>query len=515
MTAIFEDSEGYIWVGTVGNGLSRFYNDGTDSSKVFQHFKFDIEKEGSLLCNFINSIYEDKNRRLWIGTGTAGLALFNRNDNTFLHIREEDGLSSDNVLDIIEHRDNLWLTTNKGITRLTYKGVDNYQFETFTFEDGLQGNVFIKGAILKDRRNQIYIGGYCGFNIFNPDEMITNKYIPQLAMTEINISGQKKNPYEIISHGITLSHNQNNISIEFTSLCFNQPNKNKYLYILEGFEEKWHRVNSDRRLASYTNLPAGHYTFKVVGSNSSEIWTNEPLSFTFRIKTHPAKSWWAILTYSIVSIALLTMIFLFIIRNIRIKQSFEIEKIERSKEEKINQFKFHFFTNISHELLTPLSVIYASVEDLLSKNEISRNSIKVIQSNSKRLIHLLSQLLDFRKVESQTMKVIVTKGDINAFINNISDNLLPLAEKKSIDVYLNGRVDKMIFFDFEKIDKVVSNLLTNALRYTPENGQIFINYSIVDKDGKDWLIIEVIYLIQDGAFGMTAGLPAIKFTFFE
>lgn len=492
VNTIYEDSEGYIWIGTVGKGLDRFYNDGKGSEITFQHFRYAPEKEGSIQCNFINSVYEDRNHRLWIGTGTAGLALFDRSNLTFQHIREQNGMSSNNVLDIIEHGNDLWLTTKKGLTKLRWQGLSNSQFETYNYVDGLQGNVFIKGAAYKDKGGNIFVGGYYGFNVFTPDELSANTYIPRVVITDVNIGAENHNPYKLLKEDISVSHKDNDISIEFSALSYFQPQKNKYSYVLDGFEERWHTVNADRRIARYTNLPSGRYTFNVVASNNSGIWNNEPLSFSFRIKNHPAKTWWAVLGYILAFLSITAFIFFSQLRSIKMKQAFALEKIERKKEENVNQFKFRFFTNISHELLTPLSVIYTSIENLMSKNEITRENIEVVHRNTSRLMHLLSQLIDFRKVESSTMKLSVSRGDMNLFIRKITENLQPLAEKRSVSIELNGESENAVYFDHDKLDKVISNLLTNALRFTPAKGKIFINYSCIKEEDTDWLSIEVI-----------------------
>jgi len=491
INAIHEDSDGFLWVGTEGNGLFRFYNDGGASPQSIDHYTFQKGMDGGLESNFIYALVEDRQGRMWIGTGTAGLAYYQKNEDSFHHILKEHGLSGDVVLDILEVGPSLYLATNKGLTSFTWNGFRSSQYETFNHEDGLQGDLFIKGAAHCDKNGVLYLGGYNGFNVISPDQLAPNSYIPPLVFTKILVGGEQFSPYQLTEGEHVFSFNQNNIEFEFSALSFDQPQKNTYSYILEGFENQWHKVGPERRLASYTNLPAGHYMFKLLASNNSRVWNNEPIVFPFQIRAHPARSWWAICLYILGIAGILTLIFTFQLRNIRMKQAISLERIERRKEENINQFKFRFFTNISHELLTPLSVISTSVEDLAREKLMKGGQIKVLQRNTKRLMHLLSQLLDFRKVESNTMKLQVTKGDVNEFLHQISDNLSPLAVDKSIRVSLEGHVDQMVYFDHDKLDKIISNLLSNALRHTPTDGTIYISYYLSGEEDNQRLDIRV------------------------
>jgi signal transduction histidine kinase/ligand-binding sensor domain-containing protein/DNA-binding response OmpR family regulator len=493
ISSIFEDSESNIWVGTVGGGLNRVKNiRGQNQGLDFQHFFTDRDNPSAIKSNIVYSIFEDQHNRLWIGTGSAGLALFNRSDESFTHFMKEAGIAGDAVFDIIEEGENLWLTTNNGLVRFSQKTKDDYQVEAFTSEDGLHGNVFIDGASYKSKDGKIYVGGYYGFNSFYPNELFSNTYIPPVVITGIWVSNEKINVYDALKNGLTLKYNQNNITLEFSALSFSQPGKNKYAYILEGLDAGWKRTNSEGRILNYSHIPPGKYTLKLKASNSSDIWNDNPVILSVRVKPHPSMSWWAILIYAFVIIGILITIYYFLINNIKIKQAYEIEKIERKKDENINQFKFRFFTNISHELLTPLSVLSFAVEDLMSKMVLDTDRLKIMDRNVNRIMHLISQLLDFRKVESGSMMPVVSAARFDSFIEQICMSLKPLAEKKNISVTANGNGSEIIYFDPDKMDKIVCNLLSNALRYTPENGRIIINYKLYDKENLRWLMLEVV-----------------------
>ncbi len=493
ISAIFEDSESNLWVGTLGGALNVARNTtGNNYPLKFKHYFPERDNPGSIKSNIVYSITEDKHKRLWIGTGTAGLALFNSKDETFTHFAKDEGIGGDAVFDIIEEADNLWLTTSNGLVRFRSGKTGEYQVETFTTEDGLNGNVFIDGASFKSPDGRIFVGGYYGFNVINPAELSGNTYIPPIVITGIWIGNEKVNVYDAIANGLDLSYNQNNINIEFAALSYSQPGKNKYAYMLEGMDAGWKRTNSEGRMLNYSHIPPGTYTLSLKAANNSDIWNEIPLTLKVRVRPHPAKSWWAILIYTLIIITILITIYYFLINNIKIKQAYEIEKIERKKDENINQFKFRFFTNISHELLTPLSVLSFSVEDLINKMVLDNERLQIMQRNVNRIMHLISQLLDFRKMESGNMMPIVSSGRIDTFIEQICINLKPLAEKKNISVSVGGKGNQTIYFDPDKMDKIVCNLLSNALRYTPDNGKIIINYQLYNKDNINWLRLDVI-----------------------
>ena len=311
-------------------------------------------------------------------------------------------------------------------------------------------------------------------------------------VTGIRVANEPVNVYEALKNGLILKNNQNSIIVEFSALSFSQPGKNKFAYIMDGLDAGWNRTNFEGRAVNYSHIPPGHYTLRLKASNSSDVWNEIPATLSIRVKPHPALSWWAIVIYSLIFIAILVTIYLFLINNIKIKQAYEIEKIERKKEENINQFKFRFFTNISHELLTPLSVLSFSVEELIAHRILDSEHLRIMERNVNRIMHLISQLLDFRKMESGSMIPLVSPARIDVFIEQICINLKPLAEKKNITVIVSGNVDQTICFDPDKMDKIVCNLLSNALRYTPENGKIIINYQLYQKENIFWLKLDVI-----------------------
>ena len=492
ISAIFEDTDSVLWVGTVGGALNLLKNiPGQHNQLQFRHFYPEAGNPGAIRSNIVFDIREDAKKRIWIGTGTAGLALYDRQNGTFTHYLKQAGVREDAVYDIIEVGDELLLSTNNGLIRFRERGPQDFQVEVFTSEDGLLGNFFIEGAFYKAPNGKIFAGGYYGINVFDPDELASNTYIPQVAITGIWIGDEPLNVYDAMENGLLLKYNQNNLRVEFASLSYTQPSKNKYAYLLEGLDNNWQRGNYENRIVTYSHIPPGSYTLLLNASNNSDVWNDSPLEMPIRVKPHPARSWWAMLIYIVVTIGILATIYTFQINNIKIKQAYEIEKLEQKKDENINQFKFRFFTNISHELLTPLSVLSFSIENLFQRKKWDGERMEIMDRNVKRIMHLVSQLLDFRKMESGSMRPMVSPGRIDHFVNQICQNLQPLAEKKNIEVSLEGSGEKLIYFDPDKLDKIISNLMSNALKYTPDNGQILIHYKMYEKEGGLWLQLSV------------------------
>ncbi len=492
VNAVFEDSDSLLWVGTVGGGLNIAKNIKDHHHPIhFTHLTTRSIQKGAIKSNIIYDIHEDQQNRIWIATGTAGLALYNKDTGIFTHYLNQNGIRESAVYNIIELEGNLWLSTNGGLVRFRERENNEFQVELFNTSDGLLGNFFIDGSFYSSPDGRIFAGGYYGFNIISPADLTRNSYIPPVAVTGIWVANDPVNAYEAMDHGIVLKYNQNNIRIEFSSLSYAQPLKNNYAYKLIGLDEDWHKTDHEGRLINYSHLPPGRYELLLNASNNSDIWAPEPLQLNIRVKPHPVRSWWAIALYIFILIVVLVTIYYFLFNNIRIKQAYEIEKLERKKDENINQFKFRFFTNISHELLTPLSVLSFSVEKLLTRNNSDKEPLLIMDRNVKRILHLISQLLDFRKVESGSMTPLVSPGRFDTFAEQICNNLQPLAEKKNISVILKGNAKDMIWFDHDKMNKILSNLLSNALKYTPENGQIIIFFNLYVNNGGNWLQLEV------------------------
>ncbi|MFC2138868.1 two-component regulator propeller domain-containing protein, partial [Bacteroidota bacterium] len=401
VTTMFEDSEGTFWIGTL-YGLVILKNS-TDQQFICNNFS--RNNYSSLSSNNIAFLFEDKKNRFWVGTGDNGLNLYNNLDSTFIVFQEKDGLASNSIKGILEDNEGyLWVTTNKGITKFNY---DSLSFNSYNRDDGLNSNEFYAGSCLRTRNGEFYLGGENGFNVFYPEKISNNDFIPPVYLSNFKINniqaeiGTKNSPLDKYigeTTEITLNHKQTSFTIEFVALNYTRPSRNQFSYKLENFDDDWTYI-SNKRSASYTNIKPGKYVFKVKGSNNDGVWNNNPTELGITIKPPFWKTWWAILIY-IFLISVLTYVSLKIWNErIKIKNQLKLEKLAREKEHELNESNIQFFTNISHEFRTPLSLIIAPLESLISSTRSKmKDQLMVVYRNAERLLRLTNNLMDFRKL---------------------------------------------------------------------------------------------------------------------
>lgn len=483
---LMEDHAGNIWVG--GNGIS-VYNPNASSWHYYHNIHND---RTSLGVDNVRSIYQDSKNAIWIGTEGAGLHLFIPQTKSFLRWTSEDGLPNNSIHQILEDEDgNIWISTNKGLSKLTFENHNLKNFKNFDVNDGLQSNQFSYSASLKASTGEMYFGGVNGFNVFNPNAIALNNFAPPVQITGFKINEKD------VSYGdhsplskhisatdeITLNHAQSRVfSIEFTALSFTSPEKSIYTYTLEGFDDEnaWLYAGT-RRTVTYTNLNDGKYIFKVKAANNDGIWNENPAIVKIRVLPPWWKTWYAYLTYSIILVALILSMRRFTIERIHLKNDIKLKELERKKNEEINQAKLKFFTSISHEFKTPLTLIIGPLrklmDDFRDNGEIQFYHA-LMYRNAKRLLHLINQLMDFRKIESGKHQLCVAERDIVAYLQNIKTDFETLAFQKQIQFNFNADHPEIkVFFDKDIMDKVLFNLLSNAFKFTPNHGRVGISIS--------------------------------------
>ncbi len=517
---IFEDSNGNTWFAT-GDGLCKLTKDEAQKKnpkfKRFNNISGDVN---SLSHNYILSMYEDANHNLWIGTFGGGLNKLelNATEEKFVSYTQTHGLPNNVIKGILEDgKGNLWLSTNAGLSKFNIK---EKTFKNYDVHDGLQDNEFQELACLKRKNGEMLFGGINGFNVFYPENIFNNTFETETVITNFSIFnknvsvGEKVNGRIILKEPINqtekieLKHWENSFSFEFTSLHFASPQKNKFEYMLEGFDNNWIKTSTNKRFATYTNLSPGEYVLKVKASNNDGVWDNSPAEL--KVEVIPP-FWLTGSAYFLYSLFLLGLLFAYrrftIIKTTK-KHQLELEHIEKEKYEEINKMKLEFFTNISHELRTPLTLIKGPLEYLQGKyKELDDNVISeqfnLMHKNSDYLLRLVNQLLDFRKVGKGKMKLVVRQGDIVQFIKEIGEPFQFLSMKRKIDfkVEESDTLNKA-WFDSDAIEKIINNLLSNAFKFTPENGKISIHINKGDaylktkgyKRGgnlKDFVVIQV------------------------
>ncbi|HLO61213.1 MAG TPA: two-component regulator propeller domain-containing protein [Bacteroidales bacterium] len=500
ITSILIDSQHVLWIATEDGGISRLKSDLKDHASL----KFETINDFGLSKlrvsgHTVNVIVEDNKNRIWIGTGTDGIIQYDRKTNSFRNFPKVMEFTGNTVYNLIPDNSNaIWATTNKGLVRLVVENED-LNIQNFTVDDGLQGNIFNLGASYKDNQGRIYIGGLHGFNRFNPEEFQPNLYLPPVVVTKIEINNEPVEAERIQDNRLVLSNQENNFSVSFSALSYSQAKNNKFMHKLEGFDNDWIMSDCNNRTAVYTNVPPGKYTFLVKAANNSWIWNEQPVRLILVVKPSPFLTKVAITIYLLLFLSIIYMIFWFRMNNLKIKQAFEIEKLERVKNENINEFKLRFFTNVSHELLTPLSIISCGVEELNEKPGVDKNTLQSIWMNVNRLITLIKQLLDFRKIESGDMRLDIELTYIDEVFEKLKELFQPLAKRKNMVFTVNGKINKAIYCDVEKIETILTNLVSNAFKYSNEGGCVQVEYSLLKTEGKEFIEI----VVKDTGYGIS------------
>ncbi len=480
---VFEDRSGAFWFGTTDKGLIKQVPAANqvvaNKNYRFIQYKKNPDNPHSISSNTINSIFEDKDGNLWIGTD-QGLNKFDPDTESFIHYRTKDGLPSDLIYGILEDdHGHLWLSTNNGLSK--FNPVTK-TFKNYSVSDGLQGKVF-GVACYKSKSGEMFFGGSNGFNAFNPDSISENKHIPAIVITDFQLFNKSVAPGDdsplkkAISETreIRLSHDQDVISFEFAALDFTNADQNKYAYKMEGVDPEWVYTDASRRFATYTKLDPGKYVFKVKGSNNDGLWNEEGTSVRIII-TPP---WWrshlAFACYILIFFGILIGLRQFELRRTRLRGELKMRRFESQKLQEIDSMKSRFFANISHEFRTPLTLILGPLGKMLSqaKNKEKKQELKMMQRNAQRLQRLINQLLDLSKIEAGKMKLLTRPENIVALLNRIVQSFESQAKLKGIELKFHSEQNEIIaYIDRDKIENIFYNLLSNALKFTSEGGTV-------------------------------------------
>ncbi len=480
ITFIFEDRNRVLWIGTT-LGLNRYMRDRNN----FVRYISDESKFNGFPSNYIVSAYEDESNNFWIGTN-AGLSKFNRTDGSCNNYSRNEGLPDEMIYRIEEDdKGNLWLSTNNGLSRFNPK---TESFKNFNVLDGLQGNEFDTGASFKNKRGQIFFGGMTGLNVFHPDSIKENSHIPNMVITDFKLNNTSVNVgldtilnrtilYNAIDETkeIELYHSDKVISFEFSALDFHIPTRNKYAYMLEGFDKTWNYTDASRRFVTYTNLDPGTYFFKVKGSNNDGYWNETGASIKIIILPPWWATTWSYIFYTILILSLIYFTWKLQLKRIRNKHELEMSKFEAQKLHEIDEMKSKFFTNISHEFRTPLTLILGPAKQLSleSGDENTKTKADFIHRSASKLNRLVGELLDISKIESGEMKLKACQKDMVSVVKETAHSFLTLAERKKVTFKIKSNQDEiLVYLDRDKIDKILSNVLSNAFKFTPEGGEI-------------------------------------------
>ena len=518
---IYEDSKGNIWIAT-GDGLSQL----TITEKYKEQPKFKVYKNenddpSSLSHNYILSLFESRKGELWVGTFGGGLNKLISGENgesaTFKTYGIAQGLPNNVIKAILEdEQGKLWISTNKGLSMFdTEKEV----FKNFDVADGLQDSEFQELAAVKRKDGELIFGGINGFNAFYPREIYDNETSPETVVTKLSIFNEEiavgeevngrvlldKNISEV--KDITLNYSENSFSFEFSSLHFSAPEKNQFAYKLEGFDTDWVYTGSDKRFATYTNIEPGNYTLQVKSSNNDGLWDTTPYRLNLTVKPPIYRTTIAYIIYSLLFLLLLAGLWRFTIISNSKKHQLELEYLEKEKNDELQTLKLDFFTNISHEFKTPLTLIKAPLEYLLSgKDDMEASGLKeqyqLMHKNTNYLLRLVNQLLDFRKINQGKMSLVVRHTDIVFFIKEVAEPFQLLAFNKSVKFNIvSSEEHYKTYFDHNALEKVINNLLSNAFKFTPEGGEITV---VIDVEKEETSEKEnVVIKVKDTGLGIS------------
>ena len=468
---IKEDSYGNLWLATYANGAYCY----DVSARRWKNYVFDAEDERSLPYDKVLSVFEDSYRQIWLTTQGGGFCLFHPDTETFTRYGLKDGLPNDVVYQIVEDDDRfLWLTTNNGLVRFDPKTME---MKVFSTANGLPTNQFNYRSGFKDEAGNIYLGSINGFVAFDPRTFAENRQVPAVAITdfllfnkEVSV-GETDSPLKssiTFSDKVVLTADQNSFSFRIAALSYQAPRMNKLMYKLEGFDEGWLTIG-ESPLVTYSNLGYGDYVFKVKASNSDGVWNEQETSLHLSILPPFYLSGWAYCFYVLFFMGcLVCVIFYFKRRNYR-KQHRQMEMLEQEKEREVYHAKIDFFTNVAHEIRTPLTLIKGPLENIILKKEVdseTKEDLYIMRQNTERLLNLTNQLLDFRKTETRGFRLNFTECDVVAVLRETYLRFTSLAKQKGLDFILELPQECfMADVNQEALTKIISNLLNNGVKY--------------------------------------------------
>ncbi|MEX2567604.1 MAG: ATP-binding protein, partial [Cyclobacteriaceae bacterium] len=472
------------------NGLISFLSHEKDNmpSNV-DFYYFDRDNKETVTYNDINSVYQDREGKIWIGTYGGGLNAFIPETEQFEHYSMSDGLSNDIVYACINDREgNIWISTKNGLSKyLTHEN----KFVNYTISEGLPSNEFCeKNPLISN--DELFFGTIQGITYFKPSELKTNLALPEILFTDLMISNkvQKVNQDGALTKDINLAdeirlrYDQNNFSISYSADDFQVQGRYRFEYKLVNFDKKWFQTRNDQFI-TYTNISPGSYTLKLrlISGVDDQLFKEKLL----KVKILPPywRTGWAYLLYFIVFMGMLIFSFNFFRRFNALKNSLKLEK-------DITDFKLKFFTNISHELRTPLTLIINPIKEIFERkvlDEENKGLLQVAFHNAKNLTKLVNQILDFRKLQTQKVSLNVSENEIVSFFKTVCNDFIFVAKQKNIQYeQIINVYEKNLWFDPEKIEKILVNLLTNAFKFTSAEGRVVV--SLFAESDKFSIIVE-------------------------
>lgn len=446
----------------------------------------------SLPYDKVVSIFEDSHRQVWLTTQGGGFCLFHPETETFTSYNLADGLPNDVVYQIVEDKDGLfWLTTNNGL--VCFQPTTG-AMKVYTTSNGLLGDQFNYHSSLETEDGTIYLGSIDGFIAFNPKTFSENRSLPSIVITDFLLFGKEVyvgepgSPLEksiTFSDELILQSSQNSFSFRVTALDFQAPRMSKIMYKLDGFDADWLTIG-ESPIVTYSNLRYGNYTFKVKVSNSDGVWNENGISLKVHILPPFYLSVWAYFVYALLIIGCSLYVIIYFKRRSNNKHRRQMEKFEQEKEREVYHAKIDFFTNVAHEIRTPLTLIKGPLENIILKKQVdaeTREDLNVMKQNTERLLNLTNQLLDFRKTESQGFRLNFAKCNITEVLKETHVRFTSLAKQKGLEFTLQvPEKDFYAHVNQEAFTKIISNLLNNGMKYAESYVHVMLEIPETDDD---------------------------------
>jgi len=476
------DRTGTLWISAKDGGVIA-YNRDRDEMVQYKHRATDPR---SLSNNEVSCAFEDASGRVWLGTLSGGLNRFDRTNGCFTRYLVSDGLPSSLVASILEDKKgNLWLGTGRGLSRFD---PETGTFRNFDADDGLPSNALGRGCM--SMTGEMIFGTDDGFFIFHPDSIRDDPEAPPVYITDFYLfgrpvpighdsaTGRTILPKAITeSEGVELTYDDKVFSFEFVALDLRAPRKNRYAYMMQGFDKDWTYVDADRRVATYTNLNPGEYVFRVKGSSSDGIWNEAGASLRVTILPPWWRTGFAYSLYAVLLTGALYGVWRAKVKRLTIRHAYEMSRFEAQKLREVDEVKTRFFTNISHEFRTPLTLISGPAKRILEQtvDEATKADAHLIHRSSTRLKRLVDELLDIARIEAGEMKILARPVNLVAAVNEMARSFNPFAERKRIAFAVSADEDAIVLYaDREKLDKILSNILANAFKFTPDGGNVSV-----------------------------------------
>ena len=521
VTDILEDSKGTFWIATL-YGLYELNRNG-ESFTYKMHIP-DARQQG-ISGSQVHAIAEDKNRNLWVGT-TEALNVKREGESHFTSYKMD--LPRANIIRsiLVDPHHNVWIGGSTGLSKFD---VSTNSFVHYTRDDGLKSNNFQRKAALASSSGKFYFGSTNGFDSFFPDSISKTSTKGTLVLTDLKINNQsvrpglKGSPLEkhiSLTSKLRLSYEQRSFAVDFSVLNASPSSSFAYCYKLEGFDKDFNCTVEDHS-ATYTNIDPGRYEFFVKAANRDGVWIGEPLKLEITIAQVFWKTWWAYATYAALLSLFIYLLVKVRIERIRMKNEIMLEKFKREQEHELSELKSEFFTNIAHEFRTPLSLILIPLEGLMGTSEVPgilRKRISTAYKNADQMKRLVNELLDFNKLEAGNLRLNVQHGELVEFITETSSAFYEMAAKRQIKFSVCADASLIWgWFDREKLERIIFNLLSNAFKFTADEGEINLRVSTKDStnsDGNTYRCVEL--TIEDNGIGiLPEELPRIFEKFYQ